>query len=151
MLGDNARIEILNEAMLNALPAQSLDFVIINSVVQYLSHQQLGAALDLLRAKLKPGGVLAIGDVIPVNDTALADTLALFRFAWDGGFVFAAFTGVVRTVFSDYRKLRDRLGLTRYTPEEFIKLSAAHGFSAQRAARNIGHNQGRMLFISRPV
>ncbi len=147
----NARIEILDEAALNKLPDQSLDFVIINSVVQYLSHAQLGAALDLLHRKLKPTGLLAIGDVIHVNDNAIADTLALFRFAWDDGFVFAAFMGVLRTIFSDYRKLRDKLGLTRYTPEDFIKLLGTHGFSGHRAARNIGHNQGRMLFVATPV
>ncbi len=146
---NNARIQILDEAALIALTDHSLDFVIINSVVQYLSHEQLGEALDLLHRKLKPTGLLAIGDVIHVNDNAVADTLALFRFAWDGGFVFAALMGVLRTVFSDYRKLRDKLGLTRYTPDEFIKLLAAHGFSAHRAASNIGHNQGRMLFVAK--
>ncbi len=145
------RISILDEAALAALPAHSLDFVIINSVVQYLSREQLGAALDLLHAKMKPDGTLAIGDVIHVNDNAVADTLALFQFGWRGGFLFAAFAGVLRTVFSDYRKLRDKLGLSRYTPEVFIKLLAAHGFSATRATRNIGHNQGRMLFVARPV
>ena len=147
----DARITALDEAGLAALPAGSLDFVIINSVAQYLSREQMGAALDLLRGKLKAGGILAIGDVIHVDDTAVADTLALLSFAREGGFLFAALVGIVRTVFSDYRKLRDKLGLTRYTPEEFIALLAAHGFAATRAARNIGHNQGRMLFTAHPA
>lgn len=147
----NAKIEALDEAALEALPDHSLDFVIINSVVQYLSAEQLCDALDLIRSKLKPDGALAIGDVIHVNDNAIADTLALFRFAFSGGFVIAAALGVMRTVFSDYRKLRDKLGLSRYTPEDFIAVLAAHGFSARRAERNIGHNQGRMLFIARPA
>jgi hypothetical protein len=30
------------------------------------------------------------------------------------------------------------------------KLAAA-GFAGERAARNIGHNQGRMTFLARPV
>lgn len=146
----NARIEILDEQALAALPAHSLDFVIINSVLQYLSREQFGNALDLLREKLKPDGTLAIGDVIHVQDNAIADTLALLRFAMEGGFLVAALGGIVRTIFSDYRKLRDKLGLTRYTPDQFIALLAAHGFAAVRAPRNIGHNQGRMLFIAHP-
>lgn len=145
------KIGVLDEATLAALPDASLDFVIINSVVQYLSREQIGEALDLLHGKLEPSGVLAIGDVIHVDDNAVADTLALFRFAWEGGFLVAAFMGVLRTIFSDYRKLRDKLGLTRYTPDAFIELLSAHGFKAERAARNIGHNQGRMLFIARKV
>jgi SAM-dependent methyltransferase len=146
-----SRIGVLDEAALAALPDHTLDFVIINSVAQYLTREQLGSALDVLRAKLKPQGILAIGDVIHVQDNAIADMLALFRFAWEGGFLFAAFAGVVRTIFSNYRKLRDKLGLTRYTPEEFTQILAAHGFSGSRAARNIGHNQGRMLFIAHPA
>lgn len=147
---DNPKISVLDEAQLAALPDHSLDFVIINSVAQYLSHEQLDEALELLREKLKPAGTLAIGDVIHANDNAVADTLALFRFGWEGGFLIAAFTGVLRTVFSDYRKLRDKLGLTRYTPEEFIARLKARGFIAHRAEHNIGHNQGRMLFIGKP-
>lgn len=145
------KIEALDEIGLAALPDARLDFVIVNSVLQYLSQEQLGAALDLLRGKLKDDGVLAIGDIIHKDDNAVADTLALFRFAWEGGFVAAAVLGVVRTVFSDYRKLRDKLGLTRYAPEEFQTLAAQHGFSAQRAVKNIGHNQGRMLFLLRKI
>ncbi len=147
----NPKIAVLDEAQLEALSDHSLDLVIINSVVQYLSHEQLDAALDLLREKLKPKGTLAIGDVIHANDNAVADTLALFRFGWEGGFLTAAFLGVLRTVFSDYRKLRDKLGLTRYTPEAFIERLKARGFSAHRAERNIGHNQGRMLFMATPA
>lgn len=147
---DEPKIEALDEAALEALPGQSVDFVIVNSVVQYLSREQLGDALDLIRTKLKPDGTLAIGDVIHVNDNAIADTLALFRFAASGGFVIAAGLGVLRTVFSDYRKLRDKLGLSRYTPETFIAILREHGFDARRAERNIGHNQGRMLFLAKP-
>jgi ubiquinone/menaquinone biosynthesis C-methylase UbiE len=146
----NPKIAVLDEAQLEALPDHSLDFVIINSVAQYLSHDQLDEALDLLREKLKPEGRLAIGDVIHADDNAVADTLALFRFGLQGGFLVAAFVGVLRTIFSDYRKLRDKLGLTRYTPEEFIARLKARGFKAHRAERNIGHNQGRMLFIATP-
>jgi ubiquinone/menaquinone biosynthesis C-methylase UbiE len=148
---DNPKIAILDDAALAALPDHSLNFVIINSVVQYLSREQLGAALDLLHTKLKPDGTLAIGDVIHVNDNAVADTLALFRFGWEGGFLVAAGLGVLRTIFSDYRRLRDKLGLSRYAPEDFIAILAAHGFSAHRAERNIGHNQGRMLFLAKPA
>lgn len=145
------KIAVLDEAALAALEPGTLDLIVVNSVLQYLSRDELVALLDLARAKLKPGGVLALGDVIPEDANALSDTTALLGFAVHGGFLIAALKGIVRTVFSDYRKLREQLGLTRYSETAMIELLRGHGFSAERAARNIGHNQGRMLFLARPT
>jgi hypothetical protein len=46
--------------------------------------------------------------------------------------------------------LRSRLGLSRYAEAEMIERLAAAGFSARRAATNIGHNQARMTFLAQP-
>jgi len=45
--------------------------------------------------------------------------------------------------------LRTRYGLTRYGEAAMTEKLAAAGFSAQRAAQNIGHNQARMAFMAR--
>lgn len=76
---------------------------------------------------------------------------ALLGFAWRGGFLVPAFAGLVSTFFSEYRKLRETIGLTRYAQEDIETLFSAHGFRAERGSRNIGHNQSRMLFVARPV
>ena len=55
----------------------------------------------------------------------------------------------VRTVASDYWRLRSRLGLTRYSERAVIEKLAAAGFSASRAGANIGHNPARMTFLAR--
>lgn len=142
------RIVVIDEPGLADIPDASLDLIIVNSVLQYLSEAELVSILDFAHAKLKPTGKLALGDVIPADANAVSDTLALLDFAFKGGFLFAALIGLVRTALSDYRKLRDRLGLTRYTEADMLALLQTHGFDARRAARNIGHNQGRMLFLA---
>ena len=107
--------------------------------------------LDAARPKLKPAGVFVVADIIPAGAKATDDILALVGFAREGGFLLAALWGLVTTFFSDYRKLRAELGLTRYGEAEMTALFAAHGFHAERAARNIGHNQRRMMFVARPA
>lgn len=144
----DARISVIDEPGLADVPDGSLDLIVVNSVLQYLGEAELIGILDFARAKLKPSGRLALGDVIPADANAVSDTLALLDFAFKGGFLFAALIGLVRTALSDYRKLRDRLGLRRYGESEMLALLETHGFKAERAPKNIGHNQGRMLFLA---
>lgn len=130
------------------IPDGSLDLVMLISVAQYLSRDELNEALHLWLAKLKPGGRLVIGDVIPPDVGMVTDTTALLSFAFTGGFLFAAIAGLVRTAFSDYRKLRDKLGLSMYQAAEMEALIATAGFADVRQIDNIGHNPARMTFIA---
>jgi hypothetical protein len=118
-------------------------------VIQYLSRVEFATLLDTVKPKLKPSGALVVADVIPAGAKATDDIKALLRFARDGGFLLAALTGLVKTALSDYSKLRAAIGLTRYGEADIAALFAAHGYSAERAARNIGHNQTRMMFVAR--
>ena len=132
------------------LPAHSLDLIALHSVAQYLTADAAGTLLELFHRLLKPGGVLVVGDVIPPHIPAATDAAALIRFAAANGFLLAALGGIARTLMSDYMRLRARLGLTRYDEAKMLQKLAAAGFAAQRAGKNIGHNQARMTFIARP-
>lgn len=132
------------------LPAHSLDLIVLHSVAQYLTAAEAGTLLELFHRLLKPGGVLVVGDVIPPHIPAATDAAALIRFAAANGFLLAALGGVARTLMSDYMRLRARLGLTRYDQAKMLQKLAAAGFAAQRARKNIGHNQARMTFVARP-
>jgi hypothetical protein len=57
----------------------------------------------------------------------------------------------LRTLLSDYWRLRSQLGLTRYGEAAMIRKLASAGFAARRAAANVGHNAARMTFIARPA
>jgi hypothetical protein len=63
----------------------------------------------------------------------------------------AALAGLLRTFFSDYRQLRSRLGLLRYSEGAMRQKLGLAGYSANRIAVNIGHNQSRMAFCARPL
>jgi SAM-dependent methyltransferase len=144
-------IHVLAPDDVAGLADHSLDLVVVNSLLQYLSIEEFGALLGLWRSKLKPDGRLVLADVIPHDSTALDDIKALLGFAAEGGFVMAALLGLVRTALSDYRKLRAELGLAHYDESEMIGILHERGFSAERRPRNIGHNQTRMTFVARPA
>ena len=145
----NDKIAVRKPEDVAMMPAGWIDAIVMHSVTQYLRARELDALLTMFRRLLKPGGVLVLGDVIPHKLTALEDARMLLRFGRQEGFFGAAFKGLIRTCFSDYRRLRQSLGLTRYdAPEMTAKLEAA-GFSVELAPTNIGHNSKRMTFLAR--
>lgn len=127
-----------------------LDLIVLHSVAQYLTPDQLGKLLALFHRLLRGDGTLIVSDIVAPQVAAITDAVALIRFGAANGFLFAALLGLVRTRLSDYWRLRQRLGLTRYGEAAMIDKLNAAGFAARRAAANIGHNQARMAFVARP-
>jgi SAM-dependent methyltransferase len=147
--GTHARIEALSPAEVSALAPGSYDVIVLHSVAQYLTVAEFDELLVLFQRLLSSNGLLVLGDIIPPQVSALTDAAALLRFAARNGFFGAALVGLVRTVASNYWRLRSRLGLTRYSEAAMLDKLAAAGFSARRADRNIGHNPARMTFLAR--
>ena len=148
--GGVANIEVKSPEEVAALPAGSLDLIVMHSVAQYLSQEQTDAIVTEFKRLLKPNGMFILGDVIPPQVSPIADVASLLRFAAANGFLIAAFMGLVRTTFSDYPKLRAKLGLTLYEESAMRRKLEAAGFTVQRAPKNIGHSQRRMTFLARP-
>lgn len=148
---DNERIAVLWTNDVNGLEDASLDLIVVNSLVQYLSLDEFRALLKLTHGKLKADGKLVLGDVLPPDLSPLTDAKALLSFASQGGFLRAAVSGLARTAFSEYRKIRDEVGLAQYSEEEIVDLLEDAGFEPRRAERNLGHNQARMTFVARPA
>lgn len=148
-LAGNGKIHVVAPHEIARLPERTLDLIVLHSVVQYLTPAGAGALFALFHRLLKPGGLLVVSDILQPNVAAAADAIALLRFAKANGFFFAATWGVTRTLFSRYWRLRSRLGLTRYSETAMLEKLAAAGFAAQRAPKNIGHNQARMAFYAK--
>ncbi len=143
------RIEVIApETAELAIPDDSLDLIVANSLLQYLSRDELSASLALWLDKLKPGGMLVLADVIPPDVGPVTDAKALLAFAVRGGFFAAAVIGLVRTALSDYRKIRGQLGLSTYTAKQMDTMLHTAGFAAVRQRDNIGHNPARMTFVA---
>ena len=58
---------------------------------------------------------------------------------------------LIRIAASDYLRLKSKVGLSHYEPAAMLDKLKRAGFTATRAAHNIGHNQHRMTFLARPA
>jgi ubiquinone/menaquinone biosynthesis C-methylase UbiE len=146
----NTKIRVRSLEDLRKMPEKSVDLAIMNSVAQYMTPEELDTAFATIRRLVKPGGRLIVGDVLRPEVGMIRDVTALLRFALTHGFLKDALIGLVSTALSDYRQLRSRVGLERYSEADMIAKLRTSGFTASRVAVNIGHNPSRMTFVARP-
>jgi len=145
----NTKIRVRSLDDVRKMAEKSLDLVVMNSVAQYMTPQELDAAFGIIKRLLRPTGRLVLGDILRPEVGMFRDVLALLKFAAKHGFLRDALIGLISTALSDYRQLRTRIGLQRYSEEEIVAKLAKAGFSASRAHQNIGHNPWRMTFVAR--
>src|ERR1700722_5920068 len=145
----NTKIRVRSLDDLRKMEEKSLDLAVMNSVAQYMTPEELDSALAVIRRLLKPAGRLILGDIMRPEVGMPKDVVALLRFAATHGFLRDALIGLVSTALSDYRQLRARVGLQRYSETDMIAKLAGAGFTGSRAHVNIGHNPWRMTFVAR--
>jgi SAM-dependent methyltransferase len=147
----NGKLSVLSPEQALALPDAQFDMIVMHSVAQYLSGAELDRLLVQFRRLLKPNGLFILGDVVPPQFAAPYAAASLLRFGAANGFFWAALGGLVRILVSDYFKLKNTVGLSHYTETQALAKLQSAGFAAERAKRNIGHNQRRMTFLARPA
>jgi ubiquinone/menaquinone biosynthesis C-methylase UbiE len=145
----NTKIRVRSLDDLRKMQEKSIDLTVMNSVAQYMTPGEFDAALAVIRRLLKPSGRLILGDILRPEVGMGKDVLALLRLAARHGFLKDALIGLISTALSDYRQLRSRVGLQRYSEAEIVAKLARAGFTASRAHFNIGHNPWRMTFVAR--
>ena len=146
-----SNIKVLSLDDLDSLQDRSIDLIVMNSVLQYMTAEQLAGALATSRRLLKPSGQLVIGDVLRPDAGMLPDVIVLLKMAFRYGFFIDALTGLVRTALSDYSRLHKTLGLKRYSESDMLARLRGAGFDAQRRTENLGHNPTRMTFVATPA
>ena len=91
------KIEVQSPDQTEATPDGTFDLIVVNSLLQYLTIDQLSTLLSLWRRLLKPDGRLVLADVVPPDVSPVTDATALLSFAFRGGFVGAADHGARTT------------------------------------------------------
>jgi len=147
----NPKMSVMSPDEAAATPDHSVDMIVLHSVAQYLTGAELDAMMATFHRLLKPTGIFVLGDIVPPSMASVWAALSLLRFGAANGFFWAAVGGLLRILVSDYFTLKKTHGLSHYTEAEALAKLTAAGFAPHRAAHNIGHNQQRMTFISKPV
>src|ERR1700722_11061799 len=111
----NTKIRVRSLDDLRKMEEKSVDLAVMNSVAQYMTSEELDAAFAVIRRLLKPPARLIVGDILRPEVGMGRDVAALLKFSLRHGFFRDALIGLVSTALSDYRQLRARGGLQRYS------------------------------------
>ena len=147
----NPKMSVMSPDEAAATADHSVDMIVLHSVAQYLTAEELKAMMTTFHRLLKPTGTFVLGDIVPPQMASVWAALSLLKFGAANGFFWAAVGGLIRILVSDYFTLKKTHGLSHYTEADMLAKLKAAGFAPKRAPHNIGHNRHRMTFLSKPV
>ncbi|MEV4625746.1 methyltransferase domain-containing protein [Micromonospora sp. NPDC049523] len=143
------KVSVIGPVGLAALAPGSIDLMVVHSVVQYLTPEELDNLLLDAHRLLADDGRLVVGDLVPPQVGLVSDTVDLLRFALRGGFLVDTVRALVRIAVSPYARLRRQHGLRRLTEHEMAAHARRAGLTGQRLRPNLGNNQTRWAFVAR--
>ncbi|MFI7639313.1 class I SAM-dependent methyltransferase [Nonomuraea sp. NPDC049400] len=141
-------VTVIGQDGLARLADRSVDLIVVHSVVQYLTADELNALLRAAHRLLAPGGRLVLSDLVPPGAGLLSDAVELLRFAFRAGFLVAAVASLARTAFSPYSRARRRRGLTRLDERRLTILAGQARLTGRRLPANLGNNRARWAFLA---
>jgi ubiquinone/menaquinone biosynthesis C-methylase UbiE len=126
---------------------EKLDVIIINSVIQYMSTEELKQSLLELQRLCKPETRIVISDVIPRNYSKVTDFLVQIKLSLKFNFfrrlvVYA----ISNSVFSPQLSLSSNY-LTKYDEQELIDLLEEHNFLAKKMESNFTFSKKRYTLV----
>ncbi|GAA3203606.1 class I SAM-dependent methyltransferase [Nonomuraea helvata] len=141
-------VTVIGPDGLARLADRSVDLVVVHSVVQYLSADELDVLLREAHRLLAPCGRLVLSDLVPPGAGLLSDAVELLRFGFRSGFLVAAVVSLARTAFSPYSRARRRRGLTRLSERQMAGLARQARLTGRRLPANLGNNRTRWAFLA---
>ncbi|MGE0853580.1 MAG: class I SAM-dependent methyltransferase [Hyphomicrobiaceae bacterium] len=143
-----ANIAIIDPRQFEQLAPHTIDLIVVNSLVQYLSASEFAHLIAVARHKLSAAGRLVLADIVPRHVSPVRDAAEFLKFAGANGFLVPAGFGLVRSYLSGYREIRAKYGFLQFDEPEMLALLTQAGFAAHRHYPNMGHNTQRMAFVA---
>jgi SAM-dependent methyltransferase/ribosomal protein S18 acetylase RimI-like enzyme len=124
----------------------AFDLITVNSVVQYMTREELQGWLRQWRAMLAPGGHLVISDIVLPSYRFASDIVALSRFALRHGFLIEALREGVRE-YRSYGAIKKLRPLLQLDHAAIGTLAAATGLRVEFLPDNLTFRTGRATAV----
>ena len=137
-------IDVCSLEELSNIPNGSVDLVVMHSVAQYMSPEELDAALRLIRVSAQAAGFIRAGRHHLAVDTGSSGCIGALAI-WSGQRVFSRprSSALCAHFFPTTGDYAARSAWPATIKRRSQPSSPLTGFAVERANRNIGHNQAR--------
>jgi cyclopropane fatty-acyl-phospholipid synthase-like methyltransferase len=145
-LGGIANIRFLDLAESASMTGFSFDLILVNSVVQYMTPEELSSWLVRWRAMLGETGRIVISDLIPPSNRLMTDVIDIFRFIARRGIL-------LRSLLQSPAELKRYTGkriqhpLLKLSREDVMREAEAANLSVRFLPRNLTHFKKRLTTV----
>lgn len=122
------------------------DLILVNSVVQYMTPDELRGWLRRWRTMLAPDGCVVLSDLIPPRHSTLADLRSLLFFSLRRGYLLEAVRNVLRER-KRYGATAQAVPLLHVAQHELQRDAEAAGLTVQFLPENLTHFRGRITAV----
>lgn len=126
--------------------SSGFDLIVVNSVVQYFSPEELASRLSDWAARLNPNGRIVLSDLSFPDHRSLSDMWSLLKFSVKRGYLFRALRNTLaeRSRYATFARTKPL-----YHPDvrEIAEFAAAAGLTAHYLPRNLTHFRTRTTAV----
>jgi SAM-dependent methyltransferase len=142
----NAKMLLAEELAGRTAPERRFDLILVNSVVQYMTPEELRAWLGAWRDRLRPAGRIVLSDLVAPGHGLVGDVLDQLWLGVRGGFLTRALlAGLVE--FGPIRGATRRHGFTRLAPEDLRGHARAAGLETRFLPGSLTHRRRRFAAV----
>lgn len=138
----NAKAVDLSPASPDPDQAGNFDLIVVNSVIQYMSEEDLSNWLGRWKGMLSANGVLVISDLILPRPAFFTEVFDSLIFSAREGFLIRTLLKNF-TQYARYLKARRDAPMMRYSKERILQSAETTGFSVNFLAENLTYRTNR--------
>jgi SAM-dependent methyltransferase len=124
--------------------ANGFDLILVNSVIQYMSQDELGGRLAQWRGLLAPRGRVVLSDLVPPDHRATWDVLAFLRFV---AFRPSLWIERLTSQLLSYWRTGTGAPFLRVHPPDLVKRAGAAGLAVRYLPRGLTHFPRRQAAV----
>jgi len=136
---------------LNEETVEPLDYVVANSVLQYMTMDEVRETLNNLRNLLRSEGEIILSDVLGEPLDAKKEVFDLLLRALLRGYFIAQFWRFFSLFFSNYSRVSKTTSLTVFKPQALAELAKSCGFEFELLDQNLVGSRQRYSASLRPT
>ena len=122
---------------------ESVSLIIINSVIQYMSKNEVESMLSNLRKISNLKTKLIISDILPSGYTKSSDAIYLLKTSMKNGFFLKFVTDMIASILYSPKLSLKTSSLQIYNEDELKQILLKHGYDSIRMERNFTYSTHR--------